>query len=173
VVLLDGRTALVAHIGDCGVARLDGERIVPVTRPHTLGVELPAAPPAFARVVTRAVGLGGEPVIQRLAVQRGDVLLLSTTPWPHELVARGSDLAALAAGLTPSDRGTVLVARVGHETTQPPVRGSARPPALPWLFRPGVPLADPPERYASGTPGGGPDAEWFAEIFAGVMTDEG
>jgi hypothetical protein len=168
--VLDGDTALVVHIGDCGVARLDGERIVPLTRPHTLGMEMPEAPAAVAGAVTRAVGRGGEPVLQKLAVQPGDVLLLSTAPWPTGLAARGSDLDERVASLQRGP-GTVISLRVGEQATHSLARGSSRPPALPWLFHPGAPLADPPARYAPSTPGHGPDAQWFADVFAGVLND--
>jgi hypothetical protein len=169
--VLDGNTAFIVHIGDCGVARLDAERIVPLTRPHTLGIEMPEAPAALAAAVTRAVGGGGEPALQKLAVQPGDVLLLSTAPWPTELAAHGSDLDERMASLIQRGRGTVIATRVGDRATHPLARGSSRPRALPWLFRPGEPLADPPERYAPSTPGHGPDAQWFTDVFAGVMND--
>lgn len=155
-VLLDGRTALVAHIGSCGVARLDGERIVPITRAHTLGAELPEVPEALAGVVTRALGMGAEPSIQRIAVAAGEGLLSSTKAWP----------AVLAEG-------TFVAARVAERATHPLARGSGRPPRPSWLFGPGQPLADPPPRYAEGTAGHGPDERWFSEVLAGVMGDEG
>jgi Protein phosphatase 2C len=134
-VLLDGNIAHVVHVGDCGVAWLDGERIVPLTQPHTLGIEMPEAPPAVARAVTRALGRGGEPMMQQLAVQPGDVLLLSTVPWPIELAIRGSDLEEHAASLAGCGHGTVIVVRIAERAVHPLAGGSSRPPALPWLFR--------------------------------------
>lgn len=151
-VLLEGHTALVVHIGACGAARLEGERIVPITRAHTLGAELPDAPAALAGVVTRALGGGGEPAIQRIDVAPGDGLLVSTKAWPSML-----------------EEGTFVAGPVTHRATQALARSSAHPPRLGWLFRPGEPLGDPPPRYAEGTTGHGPDAQWFAEVLAGVM----
>jgi len=168
-VLLEGTTALVAHIGDCGVARLEGERIVPLTRPHVIGTELPEAPPALARVLTRAMGSSGEPELQRIPVQPGDVLLLSTAPWPAERVAHGPGLDEAAAAFARHADATVIAARIAERPAHVPDRGSVDPPALAWLFAPGEPLAEPPERYAAGTTGHGPDARWFTEVFDGVM----
>jgi hypothetical protein len=168
-VLLDGSDALVAHVGDCGVARLDADRLVPLTTPHVLGVEHPEAPPALARVLTRMLGAGTEPALQRIPVRPGDVLLLSTAPWPTAPVLDPRDPEALAAALVHRGATTVIAARIDERATRAPTRGSSRPPALPWLFAPGRPLAEPPERYAPNTTGQGPDARWFAEVFDGVM----
>lgn len=168
-VLLDGSDALVAHVGDCSVARIEGDRLVPLTVPHVLAAEHPEAPPQLARALTRTLGSGREPALQRIPVQPGDVLLLSTAPWPDELAL--GDLApdTIATALVHRGATTVIVVRVDEHATRASDRGSSRPPALPWLFAPGQPLAEPPERYAPGTPGHGPDASWFSAVFDGVM----
>lgn len=168
-VLLDGSTALVAHVGNCGVARLQGERLVPLTTAHVLGGDVPGAPVALARLPTRVVGLGGEPTLQRVAVRPGDVLLLSTAPWPADLVETGLGLDGIAAALARHGSATVIAARIAARATRSADRGSARTPAVPWLFAPGGPLAEPPARYAPGSAGHGPDAQWFAEVFDAVM----
>ena len=169
-VWLEGTTALVAHVGTCGVARLEGERIVPITTAHVLGTEQPGLPLAVARLPTRAVGRGGEPGLQRIPVEAGDVLLLATAPWPADLVHAELGLEVLAAGLARHGAATVIAARVGERATRPPVPGcTPQPPTLPWLFAPGRPLADPPPRYAPGTVSDGPDTRWFSEVFDGVI----
>lgn len=168
-VLLDGSDALIAHVGDCSVDRLEGDQPVPLTTPHLYGVEHPGAPRALARVLTRALGSASEPTLQRIPIRRGSVLLLSSTSWPPVLALRERDPEALAASLVHARASVVIAARIDERAARAPARGSSRPPALPWLFAPGQPLAEPPERYAPGTTGQGPDARWFAEVFHGVL----
>jgi hypothetical protein len=170
-VLIEGSVAMLAHVGSCRVARLRGGRLEPLTRDHTLAAELPAAPPEYAGVLTRALGFGVEPELQRIPVEPGDVLLLSSVPWPADRPDPGPhvDAHAAALALARDADATVIVARVGAHATHASDRGSSHAPALPWLFAPGQPLAEPPERYAPGTAGHGPDARWFAEVFDGVL----
>lgn len=170
-VLIEGSVAMIAHVGSCRVARVQGGRLVPLTRDHVLGAELPEVPPHYAGVLTRVLGAGSEPELQRIAVQPGDVLLLSSAPWPAERasLAPGVDAHAAARALARDVDATVIVAQVAARATHRPDRGSAHPPGLAWLFAPGQPLAEPPERYAPGTIGHGPDARWFTEVFDGVL----
>jgi protein phosphatase len=177
--LLDGDALVVAHVGACGVARLREGVLTPLTRPHTLGAEFPDAPPGVAQVLTRGLGRGGEPSVQRVAALPGDMLLLlGATPTDHALVLAallgvgqsllGERLRRLVAAIA----GPVALIRITARPTQTVVRGSTRAPRLPWLYRPGAPLVDPPKRHAPGAPGRGPDARWFAEVHAGVMAGE-
>ncbi|MCX4243550.1 hypothetical protein [Paraliomyxa miuraensis] len=170
-VLLEGSTALVMHVGDCSVARLESQRLLPLTRPHTVGADHPEAPIAIAGSILRALGRG-EPSFLRIPVRVGDVLLLSTVPWPDGASLRGRSVDEISASLARAGSSTVIAARVRAMASGPLVRGSVRPPAAAWLYRPGQPLDEPPERYAVGTHGRGPDARWFADVFDAVVNDE-
>ncbi len=192
-LLLAGPTAIVAHIGDCRVTRIRPDSVEILTTEHTLATMFPSEhlAPQIARVLTRALGSDGAPEIQRLAVQLGDVFLLTTAD-VHDALP-GSELAGVLAqmaapGCDPAavldelvrkieaqkpdgGRATLALVKVGHGRGRQPTRGSSRAPRLPWLFAPGAPLADPPGRWATGTPGHGPDQRWFSEVHGGVMAD--
>lgn len=193
-LLLDGPTAILAHIGDCRVLRIRPEGMEALTTEHTLATMFPAEsiPPGLAGVLTRGLGGGGEPEIQRIDVQPGDAFLLTASPVgatfsPSELAAMlrpalspGCDVAGVLDALigriverTP-DCGTATLAlvKVGDRRGSAATRGSHRAPGPRWLYAPGQPLADPPEEWAAGTPGRGPDPRWFDEVFGGVMRDD-
>ena len=192
-LLLEWPTAILAHIGDCRVTRIRADSVEILTTEHTLATMSPTEhlAPQIARVLTRALGSSGEPEIQRIAVQLGDAFLLTTADvhdalsGPElagvlaQMAAPGTDLAAVLDELVrkieahkpDGSRATLALVKVGHDRGRQPTRGSSQAPRLPWLFAPGVPLSDPPGRWAAGTPGHGPDQQWFSEVFGGVMTD--
>lgn len=190
-LLLAGPTAILAHIGDSRVIRVRPDGLETLTCEHTLATMFPGerVPPELARVLTRALGGGGEPEIRGIDVRPGDAFLLSAanvevTLSQSELAglllpaaSPGSDVAAVLDELlrviverTP-DGGTATLAlvKVGRGRGRAATHGSSRAPGPRWLFAPGEPLADPPDAWAAGTPSHGPDPRWFSEVFGGVM----
>lgn len=184
-LLLEWPTAILAHIGDCRVTRIRADSVEILTPEHTLATMFPSEQlaPQIARVLTRALGSGGEPEIRRIDVELGDLFLLTAADVDPGVLAQVAaprrDLASVLDELVRKieaqkpDGGTATLAlvKVGHDRGRQPTRGSSQAPRLPWLFAPGAPLADPPARWAAGTPGHGPDQQWFSEVHGGVMAD--
>lgn len=190
-LLLDGPTAILAHIGDCRVSRVRPDGLEALTREHTPGAMWPAEsfPPDIARVTVRGLGIGGDPEIRRIVVQPGDTFLLTATDVEstlsraeltsllRPLAAPSGDIPSVVDALVRAiqqrqpggGKATLAIVRVGHGDGGPPTRGSSRAPGLRWLFAAGEPLADPPSQWAAGTPGRGPDSQWFSEVFGGIM----
>lgn len=193
-LLLAGPTAILAHIGDCRVIRVRTDGLETLTREHTLATMFPGerVPPELARVLTRALGGGGEPEVRGIAVRPGDAFLLAASKVEATLsqselaelllpaTSPGSDVAAVLDELirviverTPEGgAATLALVKVGRGRGPAATHGSSGAPGLRWLFAPGEPLADPPEAWAADTPGRGPDQRWFSEVLGGVMGDD-
>jgi serine/threonine protein phosphatase PrpC len=190
-LLVDGATAVVGQIGDCRVTRVRSDGLETLTRAHTLGAMWPdqALAPSIARVVTRGLGVGGEPEFRRIAVRPGDVFLLAAPELAAALTEAelatllrplcepGGAIAAVADAVVDAvlrggaDWGklTFAVVRVGDGGGAVSC-GSRQPPRPRWLFAPGEPLAEVPEPWTAA--GDGPDRRWFDEVLAAVMGDD-
>jgi serine/threonine protein phosphatase PrpC len=192
-LLLDGGTAIIAHIGDCRVSRVHPGGLEALTRDHTVGAEFPheAVPEHMAHLLTRTLGGHGEPEVRRIPLRPGDVFLLATRD-VHETLSdqetaralepfasSGEDPAAAIEALVDllkkrradGAKPTLAIARATDGPCRPATCGSPEAPRLPWLFAPGAPLEDPPAQWRPGTTGRGPDSQWFSEVFRGVMGD--
>jgi serine/threonine protein phosphatase PrpC len=193
-LLLDGTTAIAAHVGDCRVGRLQADGLEWLTRDHTLGAEWPSerVPPEMACVLTRVLGGGGEPAFVRTPVQLGDTFLLATRD-VHSVLSEAQlanalhcvdfsqpdvflvedDIVRAIRGRSPAfGRATFVAARVANGPARPVSRGSSAAPRLSWLFAPGAPLQDAPHPWGPNTTSRGPDDQWFSEVFRGVMSDD-
>ncbi len=133
-VALDGRDAVLAHVGDSRIYRLREGELEALTRDHSLVEELRALgrierPEGIGHVITRAIGFSPDtrPELRVERVEPGDVLLLCSDglsdPLDDEAIARGlscktaeaacRELVAAAYAAGGTDNITAVVLRFG------------------------------------------------------------
>ncbi len=120
LLVLNGRRAVIGHVGDSRAYLRHGRSLRQLTEDHTLvnaavrgGVLTPeqAATAAFRNVIVRAVGEGGtlDVDVRMIAIEPGDLILLATDGL-HGVRSEGQIAAALDAEVDLERCATALVA---------------------------------------------------------------